>query len=100
MRTNYEQKNKNTCKKIGTDKKKKFLTRQLIKKKKKSDEKSQETDRRKRDRKDTFSKESFAVIFKGMEEGMRMLGGILSAPTKYLYIYINEKTYLSGSIDN
>ena len=40
------------------------------------------------------------MIFKGMEEGMGILGGVLSAPTKYLYIYINEKTDLSGGIDN
>ena len=46
-------------------------------------------DRRKRDRRETFSKEGVSVIFKGMDEGMRILGEV--APTKYLYIYINEK---------
>ena len=43
--------------------------------------------RRKRDQRDTFSKESFAVIFKGIEESMRMLGGVVSAPTTYLYCW-------------
>ena len=38
------------------------------------------------------------MIFKGMDEGMRILGEV--APTKYLYIYINEKTDLRDSIDN
>ena len=37
---------------------------------------------------------------KGMEEGMRMLGGVVSALTTYLYVYINEKTDSIDGIDN